>query len=91
MPVGIGIGATQLACNVMSPIRAAGMLPIKTVVEATLIIPGPAGTQEGSEQGAVISVVLAAGAPPIMTFGCPLMIASGSGGWGTGVGTGAAG
>ena len=54
-------------------------------------IPGPAGMQPGSTQGAVMSVIRAAGAPPIITFGWPLMIASGSAGWGTGVGTGAAG
>lgn len=91
MPVGIGIGATQLVCKVMSPIRAAGRLPIITVVEATLIIPGPEGTQVGSEQGLVVSVDRAAAAPPINTVGSPLMIASGNAGCGTGVGTGAAG
>jgi hypothetical protein len=75
----------------MSFTRAAGKLPIKTVVEATLIIPGPAGTQEGNEQGAVVSVLRAAGDPPINTVASPLTIASGSGGCATGVGTGAAG
>jgi len=32
-PVGIGMGATQDPCIVMSLARAAGMLPIKTVLE----------------------------------------------------------
>jgi hypothetical protein len=34
-PVGMGIGATQLLCRVMSLTRAAGNPPIRTVVEAT--------------------------------------------------------
>lgn len=52
-PVGLGIGATHDACNVMSPTRAAGILPIRTDVDATEIIPGPACTQPGSMQGSV--------------------------------------
>ena len=56
------------------------MLPIITVAEPTEIMPGPAGTQLGSEQGAVVSVDRAAGMPPIITFACPLIIASGSAG-----------
>ena len=92
MPVGAGIGATQLACTEMSPILAAGKLPINTVMEATLIIPGPPGMQVGNMQGAVISVDRAEGMPPIMTVGTTdAIIASGSGGCGTGVGTGAGG
>ena len=87
----MGIGATQVECIVMSPILAAGNLPIMTVAEATLIIPGPAGTQVGKLQGAVISVARAAGMPPIITVGSPLIIASGNGGCGNGVGTGAGG
>jgi hypothetical protein len=69
LPVGIGIGATQVAWAVMSPIRAAGRLPTRTVVDATLIIPGPAGTQLGNIHGWVISVVRALGWPPISTLG----------------------
>jgi hypothetical protein len=71
--------------------RAAGNPPINTVVEATVIMPGPAGTQPGSMHGEVISVERAAGDPPIITFGWPLTIVRGSGGCGTGVGVGAAG
>jgi len=89
--VGIGIGPTQDAWAVMSPARAAGMLPIRTVVEPREIIPGPAGTQLGSVQGVVVSVTRAAGRLPISTVGWPLIIVNGSGGCGTGVGTGAGG
>jgi hypothetical protein len=42
-------------------------------------------------QGAVWSAILAAGMLPIRTVAAPLMMASGNGGCGTGVGTGAAG
>ena len=68
-PTGLGIGATQLACAVISPFLAAGMPPIMTVAEPLEIIPGPAGTQLGNEHGAVVSVTRAAGLPPIMTVG----------------------
>jgi hypothetical protein len=90
-PVGIGIGATQLACMVMSPTRAAGSEPINTFVEPICTIPGPAGTQPGSMHGMVMSVMRAAGKLPIRTFGCPLIIANGNGGCGIGVGTNAGG
>lgn len=90
-PTGLGIGATQLVCAVMSLIRAAGMLPIKTVAEPFAIIPGPAGTHPGNMHGRVVSVTRAAGKLPINTVGWPLIIASGSAGCGTGVGTGAGG
>ena len=91
LPVGLGIGATQAVCVVRSFARAAGMLPIRTVVEPREIMPGPPGTQPGSMQGVVVSVARAAGMLPISTVGSPLMIVSGSAGCGTGVGTGAAG
>ena len=90
-PVGMGMGATQLECAVISLARAAGIPPIRTLEDPTLIIPGPAGTQEGREQGAVVSVTRAAGEPPISTLDCPFTMASGNAGWATGVGTGAAG
>jgi hypothetical protein len=64
---------------------------MSTVVEPSEIIPGPAGTHDGNEQGAVISDNLAAGLPPINTVGAPFTIANGRGGCGTGVGTGAGG
>lgn len=75
----------------MSPIRAAGMNPINTLVDPMAIMPGPAGMQPGSVHGVDISVTRAAGAPPISTFGWPLMIVNGKGGCGTGVGVGAGG
>jgi hypothetical protein len=53
VPVGLGIGATQLAWFVMSPTLAAGIPPIRTVEDPFPMIPGPPGTQPGSMQGAV--------------------------------------
>lgn len=50
-PVGDGIGATHDACAVMSPARAAGSLSMNTVIEPMAIIPGPAGTHDGSMHG----------------------------------------
>lgn len=91
VPVGLGIGATQVACDDMSPTRAAGMLLISTVAEPLATMPGPPGTHPGSMQGAVVSATRAAGAPPTKTVGAPLMIESGNAGWGTAVGTGAGG
>ncbi len=75
----------------MSPTRAAGKPPIRTVKEPNEIIPGPAGTQDGRVHGVVMSLTRAAGCPPISTFGCPLTIVSGTGGCATGVGVGAGG
>jgi hypothetical protein len=75
----------------MSPIRAAGIFPIKTVSDPFMIMPGPPGTHVGRMHGDVVSVIRAAGMPPINTVGCPLMIGSGRAGCGTGVGTGAGG
>ncbi len=62
-----------------------------TVAEPFAIMPGPPGTQTGIEQGAEVSVTLAAGCPPMKTFACPFTIANGMGGCGCGVGVGAAG
>ena len=62
-----------------------------TVVDAIEIIPGPPGTHPAGIQGEVVSVDLAAGLPPIITVGAPLIIVCGVGGCGKGVGTGAAG
>lgn len=80
LPVGIGRGATQLACIVMSETRAAGKLPISTVIEPSVMIPGPPGTHPANMQGEVISVERAAGCPPINTVGSPLMMFRGIGG-----------
>lgn len=91
LPTGDGIGATQAACDVMSPTRAAGNEPISTVAEPFATRPGPPGTQPGNMQGAVVLVTVAAGLPPISTVGTPLMIAKGNAGCGTAVGTGAGG
>lgn len=91
-PAGEGIGATHVECNVMSPARAAGIAPIRTVTDPLTIVPGPAGIQPGRRQGMVMSVDRAAGKPPISTVGAPgLKIANGNAGCGTGVGVGAGG
>ena len=91
-PVGDGIGATQLACAVISPALAAGNLEIITVADPLLIIPGPAGTQGTRVQILVISVSRAAGILPIRTVGAQGdSIGNGNAGWGTGVGVGAGG
>ena len=92
LPVGLGIGATHEANATMSPIRAAGSIPISTVAEPLATKPGPPGTQEGSRHGSVMVVTTAAWRLLIMTVG---MQASTSWwvlhGCGMGVGTGAAG
>lgn len=80
LPVGLGMGATQVGWEVGSPARAAGRPPISTVVEPLAITPGPAGVQGINVQGLVISVTRAAGMDPISTFGCPLTIGSGRAG-----------
>lgn len=64
----------------MSPARAAGKPAIVTVVDPFEITPGPPGTHDGNEHGAVVSETRAAGFPPIVTVGAPLMIARGSAG-----------
>ena len=80
-PIGAGMGATQVLCNVMSPTRAAGMLWMSTVADPLTIIPGPAGIQAASMHGTVMSVSRAAGMPPISTVGAQgPIIASGMGG-----------
>lgn len=72
--------------------RAAPRLSIFTVADPMEIMPGPAGTQLGSEQGADMSVCRAAGLFSIMVEVDPGgMIASGSAGCATGVGVGNAG
>ena len=91
-PIGLGIGATQEACSVWSPTRAAGILLISTVTLPIMINPGPAGMQPGNMHGMVMSVTRAAGRLPISTVGAPGgMIISGNAGCGTGVGVGAGG
>lgn len=92
VPVGEGMGATQLACAVISPARAAGILETITVAEPFEIMPGPAGTHGASVQILVISVTRAAGILPIRTVGAQGdRIGSGKAGCGTGVGVGAGG
>jgi len=53
LPVGEGIGATQAECMVISPTRAAAMLPIVTVPDAFETIPGPPGEHPAKVHGAV--------------------------------------
>lgn len=80
-PMGAGIGATHVVCDVMSPTRAAGMFWMSTVTDPLTIIPGPAGIQAASMHGTVMSVTRAAGMPPISTVGAQgPIIASGMGG-----------
>ena len=92
MPTGLGIGATQDACAVMSPERAAGMLAINTVPEPMVTTPGPAGTHDGRVQGPDPLPTTAAGMLLMRTVEiAPEMIPRGRPGCGTGVGTGAGG
>src|SRR6266702_4266474 len=89
LPVGDGIGATHVAKATMSPARAAGRLPISTVIEPLETRPGPPGMQVGSMHGVVWLVATAAGRLLISTGGTVLsMIGSGIGGCAIGVGTG---
>lgn len=91
MPVGEGIGATQVACEVMSLTRAAGSPPIMTFDEPMVTVPGPPGTQLAKVHGVVVLVTVAAGCLPINTVAIPVIMVNGIAGCGTGVGTGAAG
>lgn len=91
LPTGLGIGATQLGCKVISLILAAGKPPIITVADPININPGPAGTQGITEQNFVWSVMRAAGEPPINTVNWPVMMGKGNAGCGAGAGTGAGG
>ena len=92
LPVGLGIGATQLGQFTMSPNLAAGNLPVNTLDEPTATIPGAPGIQLGRRQGTVWLVTTAAGRELISTVGMvAIMIAMGIGGCGIGVGTGAGG
>lgn len=92
MPVGAGMGATQLAWSVLSVTLAAGRFWMITDVEPWITMPGPPGTQLGSMHGIVWLVIKAAGRFPISTVGAPGGTSmSGSAGCGTGVGIGAGG
>jgi hypothetical protein len=91
LPTGDGIGATQLTWLVMSLMRAAGMLPIRTVIDPNAIIPGPAGTQPGRVHGVVVSVARAAGILPIRQVGIPVIMGKGRAGCALGAGPGAGG
>jgi len=93
LPVGLGIGATQLVKAIMSPTRAAGRLLIITVEDPLETIPGPAGMQGGIMHGAVLVPTTAAGILAISTLGtAPAgMSMIGIGGCGIGVGVGAGG
>ena len=79
-PTGEGMGATQLGCVVRSPRRAAGMAWMMTVADALRTMPGPAGTQGTSVHGLVLSVIRAAGGPPIIVFIAPEIMGSGNAG-----------
>ena len=90
-PTGPGIGATQLACAVMSFTLAAGKPPTITVKEPMTTVAGPPGTQAGSVQGVVMLPIRAAGMLPISTLNAPVIIVTGRAGWAEGVGVGAGG
>jgi len=76
----------------MSPSLAAGNPPVITELDPFATMPGPAGTQLGIVQILVMLVTTAAGKLLINTLGTiAATIGCGIGGWGTGVGTGAAG
>ena len=79
-PTGLGMGATQLACAVMSFTLAAGLPPTKTVVEPIATLPGPAGMQLGSIHGVVMLPSWAAGWLPMSTVNAPVIIVTGSAG-----------
>lgn len=86
------MGAKHDECKVVSPSRTANFLLIITLAEHPTSIPGPAGEQDGSLQVSVIPIQMAAFLPSTFTFVEPGdMIFNGNAGWGTGVGTGAAG
>lgn len=90
--MGMGIGATQVGNETISPALAAGRPPMVTFVEPFATIPGPAGTHPSNEQDLVWSETLAAAIPLMKTVGHPGGIrARGTGGWGTAVGVGAGG
>jgi len=92
LPVGLGIGATQLGNDIMSLARAAGIPPIITVVDPIATIPGAPGTQVGIRHGPVWLPTTAAGMLLIITVGAVFSrIGKGIGGWASGVGTGAGG
>ncbi len=69
LPVGLGIGATQVGHCTMSPWRAAGLPLIITVPEPMATKPGPAGTHGAKVHGTVCDVTVAAARLLMMTFG----------------------
>lgn len=91
LPTGLGMGATQLACAVISFTLAAGMPPTKTVAEPMTTLAGPPGTQPAVVQGVVMLPICAAGWLPMSTVNAPVIIVTGSAGCGAGVGVGAGG
>jgi hypothetical protein len=87
LPVGLGIGATQLGQVTISPIRADGLPLIMTVEDPTATKPGAAGGQGAITQGTVIDVTVAAGRLLMITLGeTTFTIGNGIGGCGTGDG-----
>ena len=69
LPVGQGMGPTQVSKRTMSPNRAAGIPPVKTDIEPLMMVPGPPGTQLGMIQGRVLLDTTAAGRLLISTVG----------------------
>jgi hypothetical protein len=92
LPTGLGIGAMQEGCDVISPILAAGRLLIITVKDPMAMVPGPAGMHGIKVHIFVISETRAAGIIPIITVTAQGgIMGSGNAGCGTMVGTGAGG
>jgi hypothetical protein len=90
-PTGLGMGATQLVCAVISFTLAAGIPPTMTVVDPMTTLAGPPGTQPAVVHGVVVLPIWAAGWLPMSTVNAPVIIVTGRAGCGTGVGVGAGG
>lgn len=89
LPVGQGIGPTQVAKLTRSPSRAAILPPVNTVADPIAMMPGPPGIQLGIVQGLVWLVTTAAGRLLMKTVGTVMStIGCGIGGCGIGVGVG---
>jgi hypothetical protein len=87
LPVGLGMGPTQLGQVTISPRRADGFPLTITDDEPTETNPGAAGGHGAIKQGTVMLMTVAAGKLLIITLGdTAITKANGIGGWGTGDG-----
>lgn len=69
LPIGLGIGATHVGHDTISPWRAAGFPLIITLIEPIATMPGPPGTHGANVQGTVMEVTVAAARLLMLTFG----------------------